>query len=261
MIYLYAHTNLKEDLDSLRRVKAIYDALAKEGIECEILLNDYRAQLLAKEWGLPFATTIETIKDIDAVADIEDTIIIDSIEPLEGKVLNYPTHFKKVIYLNSLGKQREFEGAYTIDVTKDLIFTKVTSDKSKESIYIYGDSDYDKTIINNLDFFKDKNLDLYWGVYFFVKYEDKLLTTFKEIVEAEEYYTILKEYKKVYTSNAQVALEAMAAGIEVEIVDSFLKDGYKRENLSRIDKYKSEKLIININNRNGIDRLIYFINK
>ncbi len=100
MVYLYAHTNMKKNLDSLRRIKALYDYLSENGIECEILVNDYRAQLLGREWGLPLATTIETIKDIDAVAGREDSIIIDCDEELEGKVLNYPAYFEKVIYIN-----------------------------------------------------------------------------------------------------------------------------------------------------------------
>jgi len=90
VIYLYAYTNFKDGLDSLRRVAVIYWSLKEKGIEAEILLNEYRAQLLAREWGLPLGTTIETIKDIDAVATNEDIILIDSPETIEGKVLNYP---------------------------------------------------------------------------------------------------------------------------------------------------------------------------
>jgi len=101
LIYLYAYTNFKDGLDSLRRVAALYWELQKESIDCELLVNDYRAQLLARSWGLPLATTIETIKDIDAVATPEDIVVIDSPESIEGKVLGYGEYFKKVIYLKS----------------------------------------------------------------------------------------------------------------------------------------------------------------
>jgi len=52
MIYLYAYTNFKKGLDNLRRILAIYDYLTKKGLNCEILVNEYRAQLIAKEWGI-----------------------------------------------------------------------------------------------------------------------------------------------------------------------------------------------------------------
>jgi len=222
MIYLYAYTNHKENLDSLRRVKVIYDALQKEGIECEILVNEYRAQLLARDWGLPLATTIETIKDIDAVASVEDIIVIDSPESLEGKVLEYPNNFKAVIYLNSRLEPVEFKGAEVVDVySKDgALYPRLEENKNREnSIFIYGDSDYEKTIVKNLDYFKGTNLDLYWGIYFFVKYEDTIAQAFNNIIESEEYYEALEQYKTIYTSSLQIAIEAQANGAETYFVD------------------------------------------
>ena len=222
MIYLYAYTNHKENLDSLRRVKVIYDALQKEGIECEILVNEYRAQLLARDWGLPLATTIETIKDIDAVASVEDIIVIDSPEQLEGKVLEYPNNFKAVIYLNSTLEPVEFKGAEVVDVysTDGALYPRLEENKNREnSIFIYGDSDYEKTIVKNLDYFKGTNLDLYWGIYFFVKYEDTIAQAFNNIIESEEYYEALEQYKTIYTSSLQIAIEAQANGAETYFVD------------------------------------------
>ncbi len=214
MIYLYAYTNHKENLDSLRRVLALYDEL-KNDFDCELLVNEFRAQLLAKEWGYPLATTIETIKDIDAVASIEDTIIIDSPEKLEGKVLEYPQNFKEVIYLDTTNQS--LEGAKNFRVFEDGYIYPILEQAKKEekTIFIYGDSDYEKTILKNLDFFKDLKLDLYWGIYFFVKYEDTLAKVFKEIIEPEEYYEVLKSYQKIISSSIQVTIEALANGAEV----------------------------------------------
>jgi hypothetical protein len=209
MVYLYAHTNFKSGLDSLRRVKVIYDRLKSEGVEAEILLNEYRAQLLARDWGLPLATTIETIKDIDAVATDGDTVLIDSDEEIEGKVLNYPERFK-VIYLNSTLKDIDFSGAEVINIFKDgVVVPRFKNSLSKEGdIFIYGDSDYEKRVLKSLDDFKGLNLDIYWGIYFFVKYEDILKESFKNIVESEEYYQIFSNYSGVVTSSIQVAFEA-----------------------------------------------------
>ena len=216
MIYLYAYTNHKENLDALRRAKVLFEAFKAEGIECELLINDYRAQLLAREWGLPLATTIETIKDIDAVATVEDIVIIDSPEELEGKVLEYPSYFKKVIYIKDVCSDLVLDGADIVELNeKNNLFSVVSGDKEEKTLFIYGDSDYDKTIIKNLEIFKDKNLDLYWGNYFFVKYEDKLAEVFNNIVEPEEYYSAISEYQNIITSDFQVAIESKANGANV----------------------------------------------
>ncbi len=214
MIYLYAYTNHKENLDSLRRVLALYNEL-KNDFECELLVNEFRAQLLAKEWGYPLATTIETIKDIDAVASVEDIIIIDSPEKLEGKVLEYPQNFKEVIYLDTTNQS--LEGAKNFKLYEDgFIYPILKNGKKEEKIlYIYGDSDYNKTILKNSDFFKNMNFDLYWGIYFFVKYEEALKEIFNEIIESEEYYEAIQKYQKIITSSTQVAVEALANGAEV----------------------------------------------
>jgi len=253
MIYLYAYTNHKENLDSLRRVKVIYNALKEEGIECEILVNEYRAQLLSRDWGLPLATTIETVKDIDAVASVEDIILIDSLEQLEGKVLEYPNNFKAVVYLNSRLEPVEFEGAEIIDVysKNGLLYPKLEEKKKREnSIFIYGDRDYEKTIVKNLDYFKGRNLDLYWGIYFFLKYEDAIVQTFNNIVESEKYYEVLERYKTIYTSSLQIAIEAHANGVETYFVDF--------ENIDKkiLDRAKRLEIgVVNISNINSKDKL------
>ena len=168
--------------------------------------------------GYPLAITIETIKDIDAVASINDTIIIDSPEKIEGKVLNYPKDFKKVVFINSKLNKIEFDGAYIINTYLDynFLYKKLTiSNRKDKTIFIYGDSDYEKTILKNLDLFKNKGLDLYWGVYFFVKYENILKDVFNNIIDSEEYYEVLKEYKNIITCSLQVAIEAKANGANV----------------------------------------------
>ena len=250
MIYLYAYTNHKKNLDNLRRIVALYKTLQEQNINSEILINDYRAQLLLKDWGLPLATTIETIKDIDAVASNEDIIIIDSPEEIEGKVINYPKKFKAVIYLNSSCKEVEFQGAtiFNIFLDNNLIFTKEKEQKrDKEAIFIYGDSDYDKTILKNSEIFKNKNLDLYWGVYFFVKYEDKLAKIFNNIIESEEYYDILIKYQKIITSSMQIAIEARANGAFVEFLELKKIDNCYKEILNKYN-IKITKIINNTDN-------------
>ena len=256
MIYLYAYTNHKENLDSLRRVKALYDAFKKEQIETEILVNEYRAQLLARDWGLPLATTIETIKDVDAVATIDDIVIIDSPEDIDGRVLGYGEYFKKVIYINSTCKEQTIKEAINIKLGDDGYIYSEIKDKNLEdkTILIYGDSDYEKIILKNLDLFKDKNLDLYWGNYFFVKYEDTLAKVFNKIIEPEEYYEVLKEYKNIITSSVQVAIEAKANGLNIGFLELIPLDECKKEQLLKLNiEIKNN---INFNYETSKDNLI-----
>jgi len=249
VLYLYAYTNHKENLDSLRRIKVLYDALSTSSIEAEILLNEYRAQLLARDWGLPLATTIETIKDIDAVATINDIVLIDSPEALEGKVLAYGEYFKKLLYINPTCEYRDIKDAKNINLWKDGVIYPTIQEKNLEekSIFIYGDSDYDKIILKNLDIFKDKDIDLYWGNYFFVKYEEQLEKVFNEIIEAEEYYEIFKKYKNIITSSVQIAIEAKANGLESTYLELSPLDECKRELLMQSDITITQRNINNIN--------------
>ena len=269
MIYLYAYTNHKENLDALRRTKVLFEAFKKEDIECELLLNDYRAQLLAREWGLPLATTIETIKDIDAVAGVEDIVIIDSPEELDGKVLDYPEYFKRVIYIKDSCSSLTLDGAEIIELSeKENLFTKLDGMKKDKNLFIYGDSDFNKTIINNLEIFKDKNLDLYWGNYFYVKYEDKLAEVFNNIIEPEEYYSAISEYQNIITSSLQVAIETKANGANVwyftlNDLDSCIvellsnsKIEILKNNISIANKIEKDDTIIN-----NIDKEIIKITK
>ncbi len=262
MVYLYAYTNHKENLDSLRRAKALFDALQTEGIECELLLNEYRAQLLARDWGLPLATTIETIKDIDAVATVEDIIIIDSPEELDGKVLEYPNYFKKVIYIKDVCSNLTLNGAEIIELNeKNNIFTEVNATKEDKTLFIYGDSDCNKTIIKNLEIFKNKNLDLYWGNYFFVKYEDILAEIFNEIIEPEDYYKAISNYNNIITSNLQIAIEAMANGSNVRYLTLENLDNCTIEVLNKLNIEILNKNI-NFSNKQKVENsIIHNINK
>jgi len=237
VLYIYAYTNHKENLDSLRRAKALYEAFKKQDIEVELLVNEYRAQLLARDWGLPLATTIETIKDIDAVATVDDIVIIDSPEELEGKVLEYGRYFKKVIYINATCNEQELEEAINIKLgSEGFIYPNIEDKKlNDKTIFIYGDSDYEKIILKNLEIFKDKNLDIYWGNYFFVKYEDTLAEVFNKIVEPEEYYEVLKEYKNIITSSVEIAIETKANGLNVAFLELVPLDECKKEILNKLE--------------------------
>jgi hypothetical protein len=254
VIYLYAYTNHKEDLDSLRRVKAIYDELKLNGIDAEILVNEYRAQLMAKEWGLPKATTIETIKDIDAVAKLNDIIVIDSPEELEGKVLNYPENFKAVIYINSTFKDITYSGAKVIDLYKDnkIVAPSIKSSIKEENkaVYIYGDSDPSKIVVENLSDLAKLDCDFYWGIYFYVKYEEKIKKSFNYIIESEDYYELFQNYNIFVTSNFQIAIEAL-----------FNKKSLYFINLKKLDEKKinfiqeNGGIVINISDNIKLDTL------
>ncbi len=88
MNYYYAHTGHKGNLDALRRGVAYAKKETNNANQTKILVNDFRAGLVARELGFDDVTTIETIYDIDLVLELGESIIIDSTEDL-------PLSFKK----------------------------------------------------------------------------------------------------------------------------------------------------------------------
>ncbi|WP_457605919.1 hypothetical protein [Nitratifractor sp.] len=219
MIWLYAHTNHKEDLDSLRRMGVLWKILHAAGIEAELLVNDYRAQLAAREMGLPLATTIETMLDIDAVAEFGDRVVIDSTEEAGERMGHFVERFERVLRVLPCGAENRY-GERVIDpFTAGQFLLDPELEGSTESragrVLIYRDSDPGKELLEHREFFEGLDLDLYWGTYFYVKYEDLLGEFFGTIHESEEYGELLQKAQTVLTAMPQTAFEAAAAGAAV----------------------------------------------
>ncbi len=232
MLYYYAHTGHKYGLDRAKRAAAVIDALAKEGIACQLLLNDFRAGVALKEHGIQEHVTIETILDIDAVAERGDRVIIDSDEDDKGKLELYVEEFEQVWrfakspddksrYGETVWHCDAYEGQQSSIVVHPR-YLKAPQNKEDRLLFFLGDSDHEKMILNHSDFFdafKEK-MELLLGHYFFVKYEEELAKHFKALHEPEEYIDLISTASTVVTASAQTAMEALAAGARTIFIET-----------------------------------------
>ncbi len=229
MLYYYAYTGHKHGLDRVKKAAVILKKLRNNGIETMLLVNDFRAGLVAREFGVAESVTIETIQDIDAIAEVEDSVIIDSPEDDHGRLVKYCSDFKSVFRFAQSSEDKSIHGEtmLTIDCDDEKCISSIIVDdvyfeehkKEDRTLFFLGDSDADKIILNNADFFKNNRMELLLGHYFYVKYEDDLAKIFNILHEPEEYIALICSSKRVVTASFQTALEASIAGAEVVFID------------------------------------------
>ncbi len=216
MNYYYAHTSHKGSLDALRRGVAY---IKKQEDETKLLVNDFRAGLVAKELGFDHAITIETIADIDWVLELGDTIIIDSTENLPKQFKSYCEHYKVFRVLLDEPQEPIFNESI-IDISKkeNLLVDDIYKDeqsKNKRVVFFGGDSDHDKSILKQKDFFKGLKADLLLGHYFFVNYGKELKDFFVDIYESEDYKKVITTSSDIITTSIQCAIESKISGANV----------------------------------------------
>jgi len=228
-LYYYAYTGHKNGLDRLKRAAVILNKLRAKGIDTMLLVNDFRAGLVAREFGVAESVTIETIQDIDAIAQTGDSIIIDSPEDDHGRLVKYCSDFKQVFRFahSDVDKSIHGETMMRLNCNEENCISSIIIDdvyfeaheKEERTLFFLSDSDADKLILKNADFFKDTDMELLLGHYFYVKYEDDLAKIFKTIHEPEEYIDLICSSSRVVTASFQTALEARAAGAEVIFIE------------------------------------------
>ena len=229
MLFYYANSGHKIGLERVRRGAALLKRLEVNGVETQLLVNDFRAGLVAKDLGVKEYVTVETVQDIDAIAEAGNSIIIDSPEDDHGRLVKYCADFKNVwrfahdssdssvhgeILLKAGCKEENCLDAVIID---DLYFEEKR--KEERTLFFLSDADYDKTILGNGPFFKTLDMELLLGNYFFVKYEDDLAKLFSTLHEPEEYVDLVTGSSCIVTASAQTALEAKASGAKVIYID------------------------------------------
>jgi len=262
MLYYYAFTGHKHGLDRVKKSAVILNKLRAKGIETMLLVNDFRAGLVAREFGVPETVTIETIQDIDAIAQIGDSVIIDSPEDDHGRLVKYCSDFKKVFRFAQTAEDKSIHGEtiLSIDCQDESCISSIIVDdiyfeehkKEKRTLFFLGDSDADKIILNHADFFKETQIELLLGHYFYVKYEEDLGKIFDKLHEPEEYIDLICSSSRIVTSSFQTALEASVSGAEVIFIDTNkILDKEKELLLSlkviliySFNKYKYEQIII-----------------
>ncbi len=217
MIYLYAYTNHRADLEALRRMGALWRALEARGVRAELIVNDYRAQLAGRELGLPPATTVENIMELDALANGGDRVVIDSPEDPGERLGFYVEKYAGVYTVMPCGAESRFGetvlAAFREGAAVDPVYEEAAAlPKIPRKVLIYGDTDHDKRLLKAAEALGALGLDLYWGSYFYVKYEEELARCFGTIHESEEYSELIEGSGTVVTSMPQTAAEAIVAG-------------------------------------------------
>jgi len=266
MVFYYANTGHKIGLDRLRRGAALVKKLEENGVEARLLVNDFRAGLAAKELGAKEYVTIETVQDIDAIAEAGNSIIIDSSEDDHGRLVKYCADFKNVWRFEHSPEDQSVHGETLIRVAcqdEECISAVIVDEmyipqgnKEERVLFFLDDADYDKTILSNEDFFKAFEMELLLGNYFFVKYEDDLAKLFSTLHEPEEYFDLIESSQTIVTASSQTALEAKACGAKViyidlqkdalypvEVLRSYgisIVDGFDAEEVKRAIQEKSE---------------------
>ncbi len=234
MLYYYAHSGHKVGLDRVRRGVAMLKSLIDEGVECCILVNDFRAGLACRELGLKEYITIETIQDIDAVAKVGDSIIIDSLEDDHGRLVKFCSDFKQVWRFGHDKDDKPIHSEIVIPYDTVVIDSQYLKESPKEDrvLLFLADMDFDKTIINNQAFFKSIDMELVLGNYFFVKYEDELAKIFSTLHEPEDYTDLIQSSSQVITASSQVAIEAKASGADVIFLNIQKSNTYSIDSLT-----------------------------
>jgi len=228
-LYYYAYTGHKYGLDRMKRATALLKGLRASGVDTMLLVNDFRAGLAARDFGVSESVTIEGIQDIDAIAEVGDCVIIDSPEDDHGRLVKYCSDFKRVFRFAETDEDSTIhdEVMLTVDCDNDAcISANIVDDfyfeehkKEERTLFFLGDSDADKTILNNSDVFVDQNVELLLGHYFYVKYESDLEKLFSKLHESEEYMELIATSSRVVTASYQTALEAKVAGAEVIFIN------------------------------------------
>jgi len=251
-LYYYAYTGHKYGLDRMKRAVVLLNGLREKGIDTMLLVNDFRAGLAARDFGISESVTIEGIQDIDAIAKVEDCVIIDSPEDDHGRLVKYCSDFKRVFRFAETDDDKTIHGEVmlTVDCDNDAcISANIVDDfyfkehkKEERTLFFLGDSDADKIILNNADAFVDQNMELLLGHYFYVKYESDLEKIFSKLHESEEYMELIATSSRVVTASYQTALEAKVAGAEVIFI-----------NLKNLEEKKIKLLkLLNIEINNSI---------
>jgi len=264
VLYYYANTSHKLGLERLRRGAALLNRLNAKGIETQLLVNDFRAGLVARELGVSEYVTIEGIQDIDAIAQTGDSIIIDSVEDDHGRLVKYCEDFDKVWRFAHDAEDEAVHSEIVIGVDTVLVDDTYFDDKvqkEERTLFFLGDADYDKTVLNSAEFFKHFDMELLLGNYFFVKYEDDLAKLFNTLHEPEEYEGLIKGSSTVVTASSQTALEAKVAGANVvylvlperELYASALLEKYGIRVIEGFDDEKLHDVLQNNLSINGLD--------
>lgn len=235
-IYFYAKTDNRLDLDRLRRSAALAYELQKRH-EVYFMTTEFRSATYAKRvLGIKKAVGIEDFRNVGTVCERGDILIYDSDEhneQIHQEMIDYFGHFFRISYdAKDLPKEGEvLISPYILgeNVINGILIDERFFEKSKKScerLFFYGDSDYERNMLQIAPKLQKFKFHLLEGFYFFVDMADKLGAYFDSIIDSEEYIEALQSAKTVVTMNGQAALEAAATGAKVLYIQKNDEDEY-----------------------------------
>jgi len=256
--YYYVHTGHRIGLDRFRRACTIIRALGDTDIT--LLCSDFRIAQEARDFGVEKAVGIDVVRNIPQIAFHGDKLVFDSDEANPIMLDDMQKFFSTFIHLENseiIIDNKYFE----------------PKDKTIKISYFFGDDDYEKDLVKNLDFIKELNPDLLLGFYYFLDYEDELKNEFKNHHEFEDYDDVIQKSQILISASPQAILENLASGGKPIYIqrEDYVEDFntiFKSLNIPIVQNYNKEQLIdiiSNINNQkykkplqNG-NKLIQFI--
>ncbi len=222
-IYFYAKTDNRLGLDRLRRTVALMKEFKE--FDTYLMTTEFRSATYAKRvLGVKKAVGIEDFRNVGTICERGDILVYDSDEhneTIHQEMIEYFGKFFRISYnpedLVKLGEHLISPHIVGEGVINGVLVDRryfAQSQKSKR-VFFYGDSDYEKKLLEIAPQLKDFNLDLLEGFYFFVDVADKVAPYFGEKYESEEYPEIVPESMLFISHSAQSALEAAASGSKV----------------------------------------------
>jgi len=267
--YYYAFSSHKWGLDGVKRGVALIKTMKERDIEVGLMVNDFRAGLVAKELGVMGAVTLESFMDIDVIASRGDMVFIDTPEDITSRLEQYSDEFRPLLVVSDRGATVQYGEKYLTPTDSSLSSLLIDScyfeshPKTQRVLFFYGDSDYEKVILREKSIFKGLNMELLLGHYFFLKYEEELASVFSILHEASEYTPLIQSSDTVVTASMQCALEARASGARViyiqktddsqELLEKFREfdikiiDGFNHNQLTQLieTNWKSQAFVPN----------------
>ncbi len=234
-LFFYAKTGHRVGLDRLRRVVALMREFEK--YDPLLMVQDFRAASFAKsELGVKRSVGIDDVRNMANICERGDAIIFDSDEYndiMHKEMIDFFGYFVRISdRIDDKAKKGEILISPYLkgeDIINEILIDKRyfgNFEKDIDKTLFYGDDDYDKDLVKISEIFKDRDINLLEGFYFFINYQNELKGFFKDIIEIEEYENVVKKTKLFITSSPQSALEALATGAKVIYVQREDKDSY-----------------------------------
>ncbi|BAF70693.1 hypothetical protein [Nitratiruptor sp. SB155-2] len=235
-IYFYAHTDNRTGLDRLRRSAALAKELQKE-YEVYFMTTEFRSATYAKQMlGIKKAVGIEDFRNVGTICERGDILIYDSDEHNEAIHQEMIDYFGKFIRISYDPKDLPKVGEILISpyivgeniingILVDMVYFK-DSEKSIDKLFFYGDSDYEKRMLEIAPKLKDFQMEFLEGFYFFVDMEERLAPFFTTYHSYEEYQEFIQAARTFLSFSPQSALEAVAAGAKTIYIQSKEDDAY-----------------------------------